>query len=337
MNPLAALADVRRRWLARARACPSMTAPGTCASRRSWAPRSASSCGARSPRGRVRDRRGDGRNAAHRRGDEPAQTGVGAVAHQPRRVARSGAALRRDGPLVARAIDFSALSDGAFDISYAAVGALYDYRAGIAPTDARSPPRRARAVGWQHLLLDRDAPSLRFGREGMRIDLAASPRAMRWTTRRRSSSAAASRTRWSRPAATAVIGGDRRGALEHRDPRSAPRGRVVAVLPLTDVAISTSGDYERYFIQPDGVRCHHLIDPRSGRSPSSVRSVTIPRRRWPDRRGAVQDVFVLGVEAGLRLVHAQPGVDAVVIDAAAACTAPTDCCTPARQRGRPVQ
>jgi thiamine biosynthesis lipoprotein len=49
---------------------------------------------------------------------------------------------------------------------------------------------------------------------------------------------------------------------------------VVAVLPLEDTSISTSGDYERYF-EEDGQRHHHLIDPSTGRSPSSVHSVTI--------------------------------------------------------------
>ena len=56
--------------------------------------------------------------------------------------------------------------------------------------------------------------------------------------------------------------GDRRGrpwTIAIRDPRRA--GEVVAVLPLEDVAISTSGDYERFF-ERDGVRCHHVIDPQ---------------------------------------------------------------------------
>jgi thiamine biosynthesis lipoprotein ApbE len=83
--------------------------------------------------------------------------------------------------------------------------------------------------------------------------------------------------------------GDRRGrpwTIAIRDPRSADG--VVALLPLQDVAVSTSGDYERCFVR-DGVRHHHLLDPRTGRSPSHVRSVTIVApdgltpRRWARR------------------------------------------------------
>jgi thiamine biosynthesis lipoprotein len=90
---------------------------------------------------------------------------------------------------------------------------------------------------------------------------------------------------------------------------------VVAVLPLEDTAISTSGDYERYFEQ-DGVRCHHVLDPKTGKSPSSVHSVTILAADGLTTEGLSKSVFVLGVEKGMRLIESQEGVDAVVIDAA---------------------
>jgi len=98
-----------------------------------------------------------------------------------------------------------------------------------------------------------------------------------------------------------------------RDPAS--ENKVVAMLPLTDTSISTSGDYERYF-EEDGVRFHHLIDPATGRSPSAVRSVTILAEDGLTTEAFSKMVFVLGVEQGLRLVHAQQGIDAVIVDAA---------------------
>jgi len=50
--------------------------------------------------------------------------------------------------------------------------------------------------------------------------------------------------------------------------------KVVTRIPLSDSAMSTSGDYERYFDEK-GVRYHHIIDPRTGHSASKVRSATI--------------------------------------------------------------
>jgi thiamine biosynthesis lipoprotein len=98
-----------------------------------------------------------------------------------------------------------------------------------------------------------------------------------------------------------------------RDPRRA--GEVVATLPLEDCAVSTSGDYERFF-EADGERHHHLIDPRTGRSPTGVRSVTVIAPDGLLSEALSKTVFVAGVERGLRFVEAMPGVDAVIVDAA---------------------
>ncbi|HEY6510642.1 MAG TPA: FAD:protein FMN transferase, partial [Burkholderiaceae bacterium] len=72
--------------------------------------------------------------------------------------------------LIARSLEFSRLSDGAFDITYAGVGHLYDYRQGIAP-DAAALQRARQTVGWQHLVLDAKLRTIRFARAGVRIDL----------------------------------------------------------------------------------------------------------------------------------------------------------------------
>jgi thiamine biosynthesis lipoprotein len=89
---------------------------------------------------------------------------------------------------------------------------------------------------------------------------------------------------------------------------------VVAVLPLEDTAISTSGDYERFF-ERDGDRVHHVIDPRTGHSASRVRSVTILAPDGLTAEGLSKTVFVLGAEEGLALIERMPGIDAVVVDA----------------------
>ena len=89
--------------------------------------------------------------------------------------------------------------------------------------------------------------------------------------------------------------------------------RMAAVLPLADTAVSTSGDYERYF-ERDGVRYHHILDPDTGRSAEGAWSVTIlgPEATLTD--GLSTSVFVLGPEKGMALIDRLPGVDAIIID-----------------------
>jgi len=219
--------------------------------------------------------------------------------------------------LIVRAAEFSELSGGAFDITYAAVGHLYDYRQGIRPSEEALAEARA-AVGWRHLVLDTQAGTVRFARPGMRIDLGgfakghAVDNAVAILRRRGIGHAMVSAGGDSR-----VIG-DRRGrpwSIGVRDPRNP--NRIVAMLPLEDVSISTSGDYERFF-EADGVRFHHLIDPGTGKSPSGIQSVTILADDGLTSEALSKIVFVLGVTRGMALVESQQGVDAVVVDAAGA-------------------
>jgi FAD:protein FMN transferase len=219
--------------------------------------------------------------------------------------------------LIVRAGEFAELSGGAFDITYAAVGQLYDYRQRIRPSEAEIAAART-AVGWKNLILDSKAGTVRFARPGVRIDLGgfakghAVDNAVAILRRRGIAHAMVSAGGDSR-----VIG-DRRGRpwqIGVRDPRR--EGKVVAMLPLEDVSISTSGDYERYF-DDEGVRFHHLIDPSTGKSPSQIQSVTILADDGLTSEALSKIVFVLGVERGLALVETQQGVDAVVVDAAGA-------------------
>jgi thiamine biosynthesis lipoprotein len=216
--------------------------------------------------------------------------------------------------LLVQAQRFSELSGGAFDITYAAVGRLYNYRERIRPTESALAQARA-AVGYRHLLVDARAQTVRFGRPGMCIDLGgfakghAVDRATAILRQRGIAHANVSAGGDSR-----VIG-DRRGrpwSIGVRDPRRPDA--VVALLPLEDTSISTSGDYERYF-DDGGVRFHHLIDPATGRSPSSVHSVTILAEDGLITEALSKSVFVLGVDKGMRLIESQQDVDAVVIDA----------------------
>jgi thiamine biosynthesis lipoprotein len=217
--------------------------------------------------------------------------------------------------LLARALAFAELSQGAFDISYAAVGRLYDYRRGVAPSEAQLAAARP-LVDWRGIQLDPAARSVRFARDGMCIDLGgfakghavdcAAARLRRLGIRHAYVSAGGD---------SRVIG-DRRGrpwSVAIRHPRAADQ--VVAVLPLEDVAVSTSGDYERFF-ERAGVRHHHLLDPATGRSPAHVHSVSIVADDGLTSEALSKTVFVLGVERGLAIVEQVPGADAVVVDAA---------------------
>ncbi|WP_310738599.1 FAD:protein FMN transferase [Ideonella alba] len=216
--------------------------------------------------------------------------------------------------LLARALDFSARTDGAFDISFAAIGQLYDYRAGTVPSPQLLAAARG-LVDWRELHLDRRAGTLRFGRAGMRIDLGGIAKGHAVDR-----AVALLRQRGIQHAMVAAGGdshllGDRRGRpwqLGIAHPRR--KGDTVAVLPLQDTAVSTSGDYERGF-ERRGVRHHHLIDPRTGDSARGATSVTVLAPDGVTAEALSKMLFIHGPRRGFAMLEDWPGVDAVLVDA----------------------
>lgn len=214
--------------------------------------------------------------------------------------------------LLETALEYSRITDGAFDITYASVGFMYDFRARHRPTeqqiDAALP-----AVNYHHVLLDRATGTVRFSQPGVRIDLGgiakgyAVDRGIEILQKRGIQHALVSAGGDSR------IIGDRFGkpwivGIRHPDHKE----QVIARLPLVDTAISTSGDYERYFDE-DGVRYHHIIDPRTGHSASAVRSATVLAPTATRTDGLSKTAFVLGAEEAIRIYEKLGDVDAVIV------------------------
>ncbi|MBI4679849.1 MAG: FAD:protein FMN transferase, partial [Nitrospirae bacterium] len=87
---------------------------------------------------------------------------------------------------------------------------------------------------------------------------------------------------------------------------------IFATLSLKDSAISTSGDYQRYFME-NGKRFHHILDPQTGYPAHGVISVSIIAPDGYMTDGLSTGVFVLGVEKGIRLLESM-GIDGIIVD-----------------------
>jgi thiamine biosynthesis lipoprotein len=216
--------------------------------------------------------------------------------------------------LLETAVEYSRISDGAFDITYASVGYLYDYRARRHPDEAAIAAALP-AVDYRRLKLDPDKRTVFFERPGMRIDLGgiakghAVDRGIQILRAR-----GFTRAMVNAGGDTRVIG-DRFGkpwVIGIRHPDRA--GEVVLRIPLVDAAFSTSGDYERYFDE-GGVRYHHILDPKTGRSPHAVRSVTVIASTATRTDGLTKTVFILGPEQGLAFINRLEDADAIIIAA----------------------
>ncbi len=214
--------------------------------------------------------------------------------------------------LLTTSLEYSHITDGAFDVTYASVGYMYDFRKHVRP-DEKQIAAALPGINYRHIELDRDNSTVHFARPGVRIDLGgigkghAVDRGIAVLQARGIDHALVTAGGDSR------IIGDRFGkpwvvGIRHPDRKD----EVIARIPLEDAALSTSGDYERYFDE-NGVRYHHIIDPKTGHSASKVRSATIIGPTATRTDGLSKTAFVLGPEKAIEIYNRLDDIDAVVV------------------------
>ena len=213
--------------------------------------------------------------------------------------------------LLQRALEFSRLSAGVFDITFASVGHQFDYRERKQPSSEQISQQLSN-IDYRLVQLARQSVS--FARPGVRIDLGgiakghAVDRGVAILQRCGVEQAIVSAGGDSR------ILGDRRGrpwmmGIQH--PRD--RQQLALAIPLTDSAISTSGDYERFFLH-NGERIHHILNPKTGRSASSSWSASVIGPDATATDALSTTLFVLGAEKGISLINSIDNMDAIIID-----------------------
>jgi thiamine biosynthesis lipoprotein len=214
--------------------------------------------------------------------------------------------------LLSTAVEYSRITDGAFDITYASVGFMYDFHLHRRPTEAQIEAALP-AVNYHNLQLDPRRRTVHFTRPGVRIDLGGIAKGYAVDRGIEILQARGVRHALVSAGGDSRIIGDRFGkpwivGIRHPDHKD----QVIARIPLVDTAISTSGDYERYFDE-NGVRYHHIIDPGTGHPASKVRSATILAPTATRTDGLSKTAFVLGPEAALEIYNRLEDVDAILV------------------------
>ncbi|MDW8361902.1 MAG: FAD:protein FMN transferase [Myxococcales bacterium] len=234
---------------------------------------------------------------------------------------QAGRAPVRVGPemiaCVRAALDVARWSEGAFDISWAALRDLWNF----GPDGPRRPPTaeqvRARMPlwNWRRIRLDERASTIFLERAGMQIGLGGIAKGYA-IDRAAEVLRARGFTRFLIFGGGQIYAGGARPDRPWRVGIQHPRANdYVAMLEATDASVATSGDYEHAFIY-EGRRYHHIIDPATGFPSDRSASVTVvsPSALWADAVDTA--LFVMGPERGLSRLATAPGgpYDAVFID-----------------------
>ena len=219
--------------------------------------------------------------------------------------------------LLEHSLEMARLTDGGFNI---AIGPAVE--AWNVSREGRIPPKQEldtarRLMDLSAIQIDKEAGTVSLALSGMRVDIGGigkgyaadfAARVMR--------EAGAS-------AGVVAISGDiktfgrlpdgQRFTFGIQHPRK-ENGITIGQLELEDEAVSTAGDYQRYF-EKDGVRYHHILDPQTLQPARRSRSVTIVASTGVLADGLDTGIFVMGPEKGMALIERLLGVEGVIVGA----------------------
>jgi thiamine biosynthesis lipoprotein len=219
--------------------------------------------------------------------------------------------------IIERSLQISALTQGAFDISYGSVDKRlwnFDVHQNELP-DPETAKKMVRLINYRNILLDKAATTVMLKEKGMRIGLGGIGKGY-----------AAEKTRQYLKSLGATAGivnasGDlttwgmqpdgKPWTIGIADPNNA--SSIFSYLEVSDMAVATSGNYEK-FIWVNGRKYSHTINPKTGLPITGIKSVTIltPNAELAD--ALTTPIAIMGIEAGLHLINQLHQVETIIID-----------------------
>lgn len=219
--------------------------------------------------------------------------------------------------MILHAKEMSEKMDGAFDVSVGALTKLW----GVGHKDDYVPAMSEikatlQLVDYRQIEVDEQENTVYLPRRGMYLDLGGVAKGAAL------SNAADALQKRKVTAALLNAGGDVRvlgrkpdgkpWRIGVQDPRNSEAVLAKLTMEKWDT-LETSGDYQRYFIK-DGVRYHHIIDPKTGMQPREIASVTLIYKDSKENDNLTSSgILVLGVTKALEVLQRFPGVEALIV------------------------
>jgi FAD:protein FMN transferase len=229
----------------------------------------------------------------------------------------SGARVSRDVVrLIDKAVFVSRKTDGAFDATVGPLSSLYNFHRHVRPDDSTIRARLA-LIDYRDLVPDHAGSAVRLKRRGMLVDTGGIAKGYA------ADRAAETLKKLGIRAGIVAVAGDiktfglkpdgRPWRIGIRDPNAKDgRDEVFATVELTDMAISTSGDYERFFFAGKR-KIHHLLNPKTGYPSEACRSVSVIAEEGAFADAFATGAFVLGPGRGMRVLE-EMGFGGIIVD-----------------------
>lgn len=217
--------------------------------------------------------------------------------------------------LTQRALNFSEVTKGGFDISFAAMDRIWKFDGSMtAMPSAEAIKKSVEKVGYKNIVLDSVNCTIFLKLEGMKIGFGALGEGYATDKCRK--------IMLDKGIQAGIINGSGDMSTWGKQPNGKAWNigitnpfrteKVLAVVPLAQEAVTTSGSYEKYVVF-DGKRYSHIINPATGYPATGLCSVTVFGPFAETANGLSTSLMVLGVDTGLQILQSYPDYSCIMI------------------------
>ena len=218
--------------------------------------------------------------------------------------------------LIEHALAISAITDGAFDISYASMDRIWKFDGSMSAMPSEEDVKKSVAkVGYQNIVLDNEKTTVFLKVQGMKIGFGAIGKGY------------AADMAKGLLIEKGVIAGIINASGDMNTWGKQPNGeywkvaitnpmdksKAFGLLPIKEGAVVTSGNYEKY-VSFNGQRYSHIIDPRTGYPTKGILSVTVFSSTAELADALATSIFVMGVETGIDRINQLAKTECIIID-----------------------
>jgi len=219
--------------------------------------------------------------------------------------------------LVERSLRISALTQGAFDITYGSI----DKRLWNFDKDMTSLPDKAtakkmvRLINYRNIVLDKEKSTIYLKEKGMRIGFGGIGKGYAAERARQVMKDLGVKSGVVNASGDLCAWGYQPGGNPWTVGIVNPNAtkEIFSWMSITDIAVATSGNYEKY-VMIDGKKYSHTIDPRSGLPVTGIKSVTIITTNAEIADAMATPVMIMGIYTGLDLINQMKDIEAIIID-----------------------
>jgi FAD:protein FMN transferase len=219
--------------------------------------------------------------------------------------------------LLTQSCQFSEECQGLFDVTVGPLVRLWDYKSSSVVPDEYAIRQTMALVNYKELILDPKERTAALRRTGQSIDLGAIGKGYAGDKLLKIFRKFCITTACSNIGGNVAVLGKKPDGSPWRVGIRHPRkeNSLIGAVAVADKAVVTSGDYQRFFLDRNGQRRHHILNPQTGYpSESGLISVTVVADHATDADAMSTIIFAAGLQKGAEILKRRPGAGAVLID-----------------------